>query len=90
MAEIAIITILLYGISILTKEAIGKGDVAVIANMFMLSGLAKTVEIVIISLFICSIVSIACVLLGKINIRSSLPFVPFLCFGNVVWMIFAM
>ena len=74
-------------ISILTKEAIGRGDIWVI---FVLTGLLKVkdvFEILFLALCVCCVFSLFMLLMKKINMKHALPFVPFLLIGDCLWMI---
>lgn len=78
---------ILFVISLVTKGAIGQGDILI---MLALTGILKVeyaLQILMISLFICSLFSILMLSIKKMRIKSVIPFVPFLFFGELVWLI---
>lgn len=74
----------LFIISIFTKQAIGYGDVLVILALTAILKAQYVVEILVLSLLICCIFSIILLLIKRVNIKSTLPFVPFLLASTLV------
>lgn len=71
-------------ISVITKEALGKGDAVIILVLGSICGIEISFEIVIWGFILCSIVSIFEILIKKKNIKSDIPFAPFLLLGCIL------
>lgn len=78
---------ILFSISVITKEAIGKGDVLIILTLTGILNVIKTLEILFVALFICSVFSVAMLITKKMKRKDTIPFVPFLLAGYCVWII---
>lgn len=78
---------ILFSISVITKEAIGKGDVLILLALTGILSVKYIIEIFVIGLWSCSIFSIAMLLIKKMKRKDSIPFVPFLLIGHCLWLI---
>ena len=78
---------ILFSISVITKEAIGKGDVLILLALTGILSVNYIIEIFVIGLWACSIFSIAMLLIKKMKRKDSIPFVPFLLIGHSLWLI---
>lgn len=76
--------VLFYILSRLTKEGIGMGDVKLIATMGWLIGIADTLLITTISLFVCAVVASISMCVKKKNVHDQVPFGPFMFFGYIL------
>ena len=68
-------------ISLLTKGALGMGDVWIILVLGMYLEVWKLLLVLMSGLFLAAMYSGWCLLLGKKKRKSEIPFVPFLLFG---------
>lgn len=71
-------------IGFITKETIGKGDGILIITLGSILGMKMCMELLFWAFFICTFVSAIGLLWGKIELKSRVPFVPFLLLGEVV------
>ncbi len=71
-------------ISIITKDALGKGDALVIVTVGAISGMTFLISTMILGFFLCSLFSLAVLLSGKAKMCSSIPLIPFLLIGAVL------
>lgn len=74
-------------ISKVSKGGIGMGDVFMIGTVACVCGAIKTVEILFWTCAICMLFSIAGIAMRKVNLKSEIPFAPFMLAGNVVFWI---
>lgn len=72
-------------ISRLSNEQIGMGDVKMLTVINLIYGLSYVVYVLIISMFITLIVCIPGLIMKKIKLKTSLPFVPFYALGTIVY-----
>lgn len=72
-------------ISLVTKEAIGQGDVLILLALSGILNFKNTIEIFFMALFLCSFFSLAILLMRKVKGKDTVPFVPFLFVGYGVW-----
>lgn len=81
-----IIGCILYMISKLSRGAIGEGDAFIYVLTGATVGIAKNVEILLISLFLCSLFSLALFVLGRVKKKDQIAFVPFIfvAYGMVI------
>ena len=77
-------------IGFLTKEAVGKGDAAMIGICGAALGLSATVMVLCIGLVFASIVSLLLLCLGKAGRKSRIPFFPFLAMGELTTALFVL
>lgn len=77
-------TALFYVLSRLTKGGIGMGDVKLIAVMGFMIGLMSTLTSILLSLIICTVISIFLLLMKRKNKNDKIPFGPFVFFGYAV------
>ena len=82
------ISAILFAVSIITKEAIGRGDVWILLTLTGILNGEGVLEILFTALFICSVFSIVMLATKKMKMKNALPFVPFLLIGNVLWILF--
>lgn len=68
-----------------SKDGIGMGDVFMISAIACVCGVIKVIEILFWSCVICAIFSIIGIVIGKINIKSKIPFAPFMLVGNIIF-----
>jgi prepilin signal peptidase PulO-like enzyme (type II secretory pathway) len=81
------IFIVFFLISLLTKEKIGMGDVKLIGVISLFVEGSNIFYVLFFSLIMIFIFSIGGLLLKKVNLKTQLPFVPFLTAGVVVFLI---
>ena len=81
------VCVLIYAFILVTKEAVGKGDGLVFFSMVSILNLSCTVEILFWGLILCCIFSLPAIALGKMKLKSSIPLIPFVFAGNIVWML---
>ena len=75
-------------ICLITGEAIGKGDAAVITGLGMIAGWEDTCVICMIGLLLCGMLGLLLIILKKSDRKTGLPFIPFLMMGVlIVWCI---
>lgn len=82
-----VLCVVLLIISIITKEAIGQGDVLIILTLTGILKIGNVLEIIFISLLVCSVFSMAMLLIKKMKLKNVIPFVPFLFIGHILWII---
>lgn len=75
--------ILLLG-TLITKNGVGVGDIKMYAVIAMFMGYSGTVFSLIISLFVCFLVSIVLLVTGKKTGKNTLPFAPFVYIGTLI------
>lgn len=80
-----IVCIGLYVIALVTKEAVGVGDVLIILTLTAMVELKVVLNVMIIAFVICAIFSIIGVSIGKMNLKTNIPFVPFIFCGNILF-----
>ena len=78
---------ILFSISVITKEAIGKGDVLIVLTLTGILNVINTLEILFAAIFICSVFSVVMLITKKMKRKDAIPFVPFLLAGYCVWII---
>lgn len=72
---------------LLTKEAIGTGDAAVITGLGMIAGWKDAGIICFMGLMICGILGLVLIACGKADRKTELPFIPFLLIAFfVLWL----
>ena len=76
--------IFFWGVSRVTKGAVGFGDVIVITCLGMLTGWERVSIICLIALSMAGAVGLGMFILGKANRKTTLPFVPFLLTAYLV------
>lgn len=79
-----LIGVIVYVISVLTKEQVGKGDAWVIANIGGLLGAPFVVTVIAWALAIGSLFGMSKVAAQKSNLKSKIAFVPFMLLGTVI------
>lgn len=78
---------ILFSISVVTKEAIGKGDVLILLTLTGIMSVRYTIGIFCTGLLVCALFSIVMLLTKKMKRKDTIPFVPFLFIGHCVWLI---
>lgn len=73
-----------FAVSLLSKEAIGKGDAFVIMILSSVLGVILTLQILIWALGTCALFLMLGISLKKINRKTKVPFMPFLCLGWII------
>ncbi len=76
--------VLFYVLSRLTRDGMGMGDVKLISAMGFLLGFSSTLFAVLLSLIICTVVSLVLLFARKKNKDDSVPFGPFMFFGYIL------
>ena len=71
-------------VSIVSHEEIGRGDGLMIINMGIMLGIEKNVMLLMISLFVCAIVSLFMIAVKKVGKKYEIPFAPFLMVALVI------
>lgn len=80
-----VVGILLYGTSVMTREAIGKGDVWLIEMVIVSMQWEQAFFCVLVSFFLAALFSIGYFVFSKRRKKNiSFPFAPFLCIGTMV------
>ncbi len=74
-------------ISLLLREAIGRGDALVVVTLGFIQGAMFIMELLVWALCMCCLFAIIVVFLKKKNITGSMPFVPFLFLGEIITLI---
>lgn len=76
----------LFLVSRCSRGAIGEGDACVFIVIGVVLGLCKTVEVLLISLFLCAVVAAMLLVVRRVSRHYALPFIPFvaIAFGLVV------
>ena len=73
-----IVCTLLYIIALVTKEAVGVGDILIILTLTAMVELKVVLNVMM-------IVSIIGVSIGKMSFKTNIPFVPFIFCGNILF-----
>ncbi|MCR5508900.1 MAG: prepilin peptidase [Lachnospiraceae bacterium] len=76
--------VVLLMVSLFTGEAIGRGDVYMIGVLGFMQGLERTVIILFFSMVMTAVFGAACIVTGKGNRKSTLPYAPFLLTAYVL------
>ena len=76
-----IVGIIFYVISLVSKDAIGKGDGILILVLGCLVGIKKQIEILIWAFLICTVFFILTMIIKRKEFKKSVPFSPFLLLG---------
>lgn len=71
-------------ISCLSRGTIGKGDGLLIMTVGSIVGLKLSVMIVVWAFMSCTIASLVAVVMGKLTMKSQIPFVPFILIGALI------
>lgn len=74
-------------ISVISKQAIGYGDVFIMLALTGILHVKDVVKIFFLALFICCVFSMFMLLTKRLSIKSTVPFVPFLLAGDIAWII---
>lgn len=82
-----IIGSLMIGISYITKEAIGKGDGLVALALSCIVGGSVVIQSLFWGALICVLVSVVGIILGRLKLKSRIPFVPFLLMGEIIMLV---
>ncbi len=77
----------LFIISLLTKEAIGRGDVYLVALLGLMTGFERIFAILFISMVSCAALGSMCMLVKGKGKKDTLPYVPFLLGAYLTLMI---
>lgn len=75
----------LFVVSLLTKQALGQGDVFILLTLTGILEAESVLGILVIGLFICSVFSFIMLLIKKKKGKDVIPFVPFLMAGQWLW-----
>lgn len=82
-----VVLVLLVFVSKISKEQIGMGDVKLIVVINLIYGISFTAYSMILSLIIMLLYVIPFLIVKKINLKSQIPFAPFLTIGTTLYMI---
>lgn len=74
-------------ISLVTKEAIGQGDILILLTLTGILSIKNMLEILFMALVLCSLFSMAMLIFKKMKLKNAIPFVPFLFVGNIFWIV---
>ena len=80
-----IVCTLLYIIALVTKEAVGVGDILIILTLTAMVELKVVLNVMMIAFIISAIFSIIGVSIGKMSLKTNIPFVPFIFCGNILF-----
>ena len=80
-----IVCTLLYIIALVTKEAVGVGDILIILTLTAMVELKVVLNVMMIAFIISAIFSIIGVSMGKMSLKTNIPFVPFIFCGNILF-----
>ena len=80
-----IVCTLLYIIALVTKEAVGVGDILIILTLTAMVELKVVLNVMMIAFIISAIFSIIGVSIGKMSFKTNIPFVPFIFCGNILF-----
>lgn len=69
--------------SIITREAIGKGDAFIITALGQITGPIWVVQIFIWALCFCAVFALIGIAIKKLQVKSRIPFAPFLLAGEI-------
>ncbi len=75
-------------VSIFSKGKVGMGDGILLLSLGTLIKAESIIEILIVALILTSMFSVVLIVIKRANLKSSLPFVPFLllsCIGHLFW-----
>jgi leader peptidase (prepilin peptidase)/N-methyltransferase len=75
--------IILVIISVISREAIGKGDGLMVINLGIILGAEKIIGVLMISLIICAVASLIMLVSKKVSKKYEMPFAPFLMLAVV-------
>lgn len=84
--SVAVLVLLVF-VSKISKEQIGMGDVKLIAVLNLIYGLSFTAYSLLLSLIIMLLCTIPFLIMKKINLKSQIPFAPFLTIGIIVYIL---
>ncbi len=68
----------------LTKESIGSGDGILLCAFGLFAGFAETIAVFGMALFLSAVTAMALLVLKRAGRKTELPFVPFLCGGYMI------
>lgn len=83
-----ICTITLVVLSLLTKHGIGEGDIKLIASMAIIGGVNLVIGTLFFASCLSAVIALSLVLTRKLNMKSSMPFGPFIMIGCLLTTIF--
>lgn len=83
----AIVGILFLGVSKITGQALGYGDGIIILILGICLGFWDLSIVLMIAFFIASVMAIALIVVKKGKRKRTMPFVPFLCIGYIVFVL---
>ena len=83
----AIVGILFLGVSKITGQALGYGDGIIILILGICLGFWDLSIVLMIAFFIASVMAIALIVVKKGKKKRTMPFVPFLCIGYIVFVL---
>lgn len=75
---------ILFIVAIITKSALGMGDVKMFFVIGLLYGLSNTYAILFFSIFVMAIVSLVLLLMKKVTKKTAVPMAPFVAFGFLI------
>ena len=79
--------ILLLVVSFVTRGSIGEGDGLVLCVLGLFCGVKQTVAILGMAFFLCAALSVLLLLCRRVNKKTELPFLPCLCSGYVLYLL---
>lgn len=72
----------------MSKDGIGAGDIKLLSSVAFFAGFNFVITVIVFSLVVCMLFSVAMLLTKKISMKDSLPFAPFILAGFVIVCIF--
>lgn len=76
--------VIFFVLSMITKEALGKGDAVIILVLGSICGIEMSFKIVTWAFILCSIASIVKMIIKRKSVKDEIPFAPFLLCGCVL------
>ena len=80
----AVLGVIVWILSYITKEAIGRGDGILLSSLGMGLGFRQGMQVFMLGLFFIMLAGIILVTIKKISLKERIPFVPFLFLGEAV------
>lgn len=76
--------LILLVVSFLTKESVGMGDGLVLCALGIFSGMKQTLAVLGMAFFLCAMLAVLLLVLRRANKKTELPFLPCLCAGYLL------
>jgi len=79
--------IILLGVSFVTRESIGEGDGLVLCALGLFCGAKQTLAVLGMAFFLCAVLAVLLLLCRRVNKKTELPFLPCLCSGYFLYLL---